>query len=126
VGQRGGEGQQTKQGKGRRQQLFAGVGACRRLHPPGNWHGSWQDPPNLQVLLAAREGSSVARDMRCREATSPRHTCASRPRRQDTHKAAEPFSKGGPSQPAVASARQGDTCTAHVGAGGSSAGSQAG
>ena len=93
---KGGTGQQAKQGR-RQQQLRTGEGAGRRLHPPSSRHGSRQGPSSFLVLLAAREGSSAARSVRCRGATHPpAHLCV----RAAQHEAAEPVFKGGPaSQP---------------------------
>jgi len=126
VDRKGEKGQHTKQGKMRRQQLVAGVGASRRLHMPSSRPGSWLSPSSFRVLLSARQGSSIARNMRCREATlPPAHLCESA--KEAGHaQGGGTVQQEGPSQPAIVRARQGGTCTAHVGAGGSSAGSQAG
>ena len=51
--------------------LPRGEGAGKRQHPPGSRQGGRAVPSAVLVLLAAREGSSVARSVRCREATHP-------------------------------------------------------
>ena len=99
-------------------QLPAGVGASRRRHPPGSRQGGPAVPTAFLVLLGAREGSSVARSVRCRGG----HPSPGTPGRQQV---AEPVSAEGLPATTTASASQGDTCTAQGGAGGSSTGSHA-
>jgi hypothetical protein len=99
-------------------QLPTGVGASRRRHLPGSRQGGPAVPAAFLVLLGAREGSSVARSVRCRGGLPSPGT----PGRQQV---AEPVSAGGLPATTTASASRGDTCTAQGGAGGSSTGSQA-
>ena len=69
-------------------QLPTGVGASRRRHLPGSRQGGPAVPAAFLVLLGAREGSSVARSVRCRGG----HTSPGTPERQQV---AEPVSAGG-------------------------------